>query len=365
MSVEVSYKKQFVLYLFLTLAILTIVEIGARVYEYQLSDCKFLDSESFNHVEYELKRQVCDDSNRLVYEKPSISILQPNQNFETLNVNSFGFRGDEISKEKSDEEYRIFVVGGSTIFGAGALSDKQTIPGFLQSKIDQNNFQKSFEVINAGVPGANSVREHHYIKNFLLEFDPDMIIIYDGLNDAANAIIQKNDLGAPPSEQIQETQTDIDNFISKNFQFYRTPFVMNFWMFETTKNHSFDDRIIAEMKRNWEERWTDVCEIGKSESIEVVIIIQPILGTSGKELFGDEIEIAKSKNSQLLNRAIDELSGSLENLPDSCTTTNDLRTVFHEIKRPIFYDEGHMNDIGNEIVAEKIFETILPIIEEN
>ncbi len=45
------------------------------------------------------------------------------------NLNSLGFRGSEFSEIKPPDTYRIFMVGGSTMFGSGATSDETTIPG--------------------------------------------------------------------------------------------------------------------------------------------------------------------------------------------------------------------------------------------
>ena len=48
---------------------------------------------------------------------------------------SLGFRGTEFSEIKPSDTYRIFMIGGSTMFGAGATSDETTIPGYLQQLI--------------------------------------------------------------------------------------------------------------------------------------------------------------------------------------------------------------------------------------
>lgn len=367
MSVRVSYKKQFLVYVFLFLILATIIEIGSRIYEYQLSRCALLDSASYETIDESLRDKTCSDSNRLVYEKPNITVLQPNQHYDTINVNSFGFRGNEISKEKQEGTYRIFIVGGSTAFGAGATSDENTISGFLQKIFDkERNITdniKHIEVINAGIPGANSVREYYYIKNTLLQFQPDMIVIYDGLNDAANAIINKNDLGKAPENELMNIQTDFDHIISKYFQIYRTPFVLNYIIFKSTTEISYDINSIAQMKQNWHDRWEDICKIGDSKDIKIIVTLQPILGTGNKTLYFDEITKAKSIESQATVKAINELELPLHQLSDTCLTY-DLRGVFDDVKEPIFYDNGHTNVKGNEIIAKKLFEVIKPVIYE-
>ena len=43
----------------------------------------------------------------------------------------------------------------------------------------------------------------------------------------------------------------------------------------------------------------------------------------------------------------------------------DLRNTFDNMNTPIYHDGGHMSDFGNKIIAEKIYEKILPIVIED
>ena len=52
-----------------------------------------------------------------------------------------------------------------------------------------------------------------------------------------------------------------------------------------------------------------------------------------------------------------------ENRLNACHNVYDFRNVFAEMDNEVIYfDEGHMSDFGNEIIAENIFKKILPII---
>ena len=107
-------------------------------------------------------------------------------------LNSLGFRGPEFSEIKPSNTYRIFMVGGSTMFGAGATSDETTIPGILQKMFDIQHLDQNVEVINAGFSGGNSNTELNLIEKKLLPYKPDLVIIYDGWNDLAtdNAVLK-------------------------------------------------------------------------------------------------------------------------------------------------------------------------------
>ena len=78
--------------------------------------------------------------------------------------------------------YRIFVVGGSTIFGSGVTTDEKTIPGFLQQEFDKSG--KNVEVINVGIGAAWSFSEKFLIENYIQNYEPDLVVVYDGANVA-------------------------------------------------------------------------------------------------------------------------------------------------------------------------------------
>ena len=133
MSVQVSYKKQTIFFIILILVVLTALEITIRIYDYYDPNCNFVNSDVFSEVDENLKLQICRDNVSLKWEINPL-LLIPNQNLDTITVNSDGFRGNELS---SNPDYRIFVIGGSTTFGVGATSDSKTIPYFLQEKMNQ------------------------------------------------------------------------------------------------------------------------------------------------------------------------------------------------------------------------------------
>ena len=112
----------------MVLCFLSVVEIGMRVYDYAYPNCQFIDSDVFNQISFEQKREICNDNDKLVWNNNPLYLL-PNQKLSTVNINSDGFRGSEL---ESNPDYRIFLIGGSTMFGVGSTSDDSTIPSYLE-----------------------------------------------------------------------------------------------------------------------------------------------------------------------------------------------------------------------------------------
>ena len=204
------------------------------------------------------------------------------------------------------------MVGGSTMFGAGATSDETTIPGYLQQLLNEKDLGFDIEVINSGIQGADSNTELKFIEQKLVTFSPDLVIVYDGWND-----LRANN--AP-----------------------------------------------MEVKENWET----ICKFGKENNFDVIIALQPIAGFGNKVLTKQELKYAHAGEDYTNNPLIESSSiyqDYAKNLSEikMCTKTFDMRDVFDTKTGPIYWDQGHISDRGNSIVAKSLFNTVFSIVSEN
>ena len=228
---------------------------------------------------------------------------------DKINYNSLGFRGAEFSEIKPSNTYRIFMVGGSTMFGSGATSDETIIPAILQKIFSSDNSVQNIEVINAGIPGGNHLTEFDLIRQKLVTFSPDLVIIYDGWNDLKG------------------------------------------------------DFPVDGMRHHW---WKS-CETGKENDFDVIITLQPIAGFGNKILTHQEAVnsfTAEDHNGYQLITAkptYDYMGRELLSLQDNCHVI-DLRGIFDDINGPIYWDQGHVYDTANLILAEKFHEIVNEII---
>lgn len=109
--------------------------------------------------------------------------------------NAQGFRRkDDTPKEKSENTYRIFIMGGSTGYGLGSQSqygkDKyglirndETIDHYLEQYLKGRISPKRVEVINAAITSQQSHHHLIYLNQTILKYHPDMVIFIDGFND--------------------------------------------------------------------------------------------------------------------------------------------------------------------------------------
>ena len=340
-------------------------EIFSQVYYLnELETCRFIESEIFENMSESTLDEMCSlqFSIKAPFEPTQENI--PNQHNEYVNINSFGFRGAEISKEKPENVYRIIMLGGSTLFGYGASSDETTIPGFLQKKFETTDSDFKVEVINAGSSGAYSKTETLYVKHKLLDFDPDLIIVYDGWNDSR--IPYTSHIG---ERGLAGQLYDSVNHLQSIFPYYKTPIVIREIgrdlispeedTIPTRIDTNLDQKVIL-----WKERWNESCLLAQTNDIKTLITIQPMLGTGDRIVTKSEKSTSGLLQNDFMQLPLYQLQKFVDVLPEltNCTNTADLTHVFDGHNEPIFLDLGHVGEQGSMLISEKIYELVLPII---
>ena len=203
MSVQVSYKKQTLLGIIGLLILFLTIEAIANVWWVTQINCEFEENEIFMNMNEEEKRQLCVD----LYEVKTLGDeLIPNQQSSSVTINSLGFRGDEFSSEKPDNVYRIFMLGGSTMFGHGATSDKTTIPGYTQDffqkydaefKINNDKFYCS-ELIHDIFLEANNNTPIFQLEPMTYKVNGKTLLVWEEYFNNLNIPIPENEPGINP-----------------------------------------------------------------------------------------------------------------------------------------------------------------------
>ncbi len=99
-----------------------------------------------------------------------------------IRINSRGFRGPEISREKGSA-YRVVVIGESTTFGVTLNPEDRPWPELLEELINARlKPARRVQVINAGVPGYRLDDNLRRFSTDILPLEPDMVISYHGIN---------------------------------------------------------------------------------------------------------------------------------------------------------------------------------------
>tara|TARA_B100000029_G_C17544112_1_gene947822 strand:- start:417 stop:1520 length:1104 start_codon:yes stop_codon:yes gene_type:complete len=361
MSVQVSYKKQSVFAIFLILIIILVLEIISNIVLEINDSCtqSLSQSEIYENFSHEKLKNICKDYQSTIHFVTPYNHLAIKQYSDTVNINSEGFRGSEMSDELNSK-YTIFLTGGSTAFGIYASGDDKTISSQLEKIFQKNGYDVN--VVNAGVNGAFSSDEYFLIKTKILKYSPNLILTFTGWNDLETNFAQKSG--------VHTTETTISNnllYLQKftkidDLQFYLSRIIEKRLPVESESIINFSS--INQRSENWKNNLNKICDLGNDKKFKTIIAFQPLLGSGNKILSNWENTIYKNYNQK---KVLDEYEIFKTNINsiESCTEIIDLTTVFDNTEKTIFHDTGHFGDLGNQIVAQQIYKEISSIVIED
>jgi len=115
---------------------------------------------------------------------------------------------------KTSKEYRVFMLGGSSVEGDGVNTEAKTIAKRLEYYLNASNqfADKKVVVYNEGISGYYSKQELLLLATKILPFqEPDMVIVLDGVNDFITHSVERMDLDRIYSKvwhfrELQHTQ---------------------------------------------------------------------------------------------------------------------------------------------------------------
>lgn len=126
--------------------------------------------------------------------KDNMMVLKPNLDknifdnedlkYHHVKINSLGFLGEDVSKEKPTDTLRIVVLGDSYVAATGVDFDK-TFPYLLTKKVQDllvnatstSSTYKKVEVLNFGMGGTGTVDAMKYYEKYAQHYSPDIVVL--------------------------------------------------------------------------------------------------------------------------------------------------------------------------------------------
>lgn len=306
--------------------------------------------------------------------KPGIKGFDMHGSFK---MNNYAFRNDyDIAKEKTPGKLRIIVLGGSVAWGAGASSNQTVWTKVLEDLLKENNV--SAEVLNAGCAGYISFQELIYLQFKLLDFSPDLVIVFDGYNDLFMSSLY--------SEKKYENNTT--PYYEAEKSFYTQPLLVQIGGLVKERSNFFKlikrtrEKILYENGKpmykisslnkagiaNYFSNIKSVLDILKGRGIKGIFVLQPYIFESKKILSSTEKVILQKSRQEapVIKEAMDVLRRDYRNFTvregiNFC----DLNDVFDNIpvSQTVWFDHVHLNDQGNRIIAERLKDVIISILK--
>jgi lysophospholipase L1-like esterase len=306
----------------------------------------------------------------------------PNQHFENININKWGYRGPEFTLGKPDGLFRIILFGGSFVWGTGAIRDYETISGHLQKLLEKRYKGRKFEVINAGETGYVTTQERILFLEESILFSPDLVIFIDGANDVM-VVFGGKPAGFPAhyeafNERLSaDYKEPIEKTLEEQVEFLRNQVRLNLQRpnLKGSSELLIIDTVLSYVRKlgNNKDLSTQIAakhfhnakiihEISKARGINCLFAIQPTIYID-KPLTSNEGKMVQYYEKRfhgigrfyrsVYPRYRDILSQEMnkEGIP-FC----DLTVVFRENSSNQFIDHFHLSGKGYRIIAENILD---------
>jgi len=252
------------------------------------------------------------------------------------------FRGISYEKKKQKDTLRIVCLGGSSTWGWPLEYTTKIYPAVLEGLLNAHFGNMKFEIINAGVGGYSSFQDLMYLKNTLLEYNPDIITLCIGANDSndnTDILVAMTDreywehLKTKNSKHVEPAEIILRKAKS---------YLINSRVYNALDSIIF--RIKNKPKRrvpigDFEDNLNEILKLAKAHSFKVFLITEA------------------HRSSDAILEYIDVLK----------KISNDNDNVFFVDTRPFleddsyFLDEMHPTYEGHEIIAKVIFDTIAEV----
>ena len=112
-------------------------------------------------------------------------------------INRHGFRGADYAVEKPPGVFRIVCIGDSCTFGIN-VSLEEAYPDRLEALLNVGDAEPYIQVINGGIPGTNIFQHLLVLRGRLVQFEPDLVIVWSAPNYLPSIRQFRESMNNPP-----------------------------------------------------------------------------------------------------------------------------------------------------------------------
>lgn len=272
---------------------------------------------------------------------------------------------------KANPDYRIFMFGGSTMWGSG-VRDEYTIPSLLGSYLSKEGYY--VEVINFGESGyVNSQEVLTLIKQVRQNNIPNLAVFYDGVNDVFSSF-QQGKAGIPQNEFNRTKEFNTLNskkrsllvFLESLKSLATIRFITDLTNLDQQLNISYTDpelKLLAQKTIDlYQENMRLVYSISQQRDFKSIFYWQPTI--FDKRNLSD-YEKARAQDVDFLKDFLKSVNKHVvtEEVSHESLYYYDISEIFKDEKEPVFIDYCHVSEYGNSIIAKKMTKDIISILD--
>jgi len=257
---------------------------------------------------------------------------------ELTHINSRGLRNVELEMESTSEK-RMLIVGDSSIYGVRVRS-RENISGQLESKLNENG--RSWTVLNGGCPGYSTWQVYRLLKERLMDYQPDWVIIGALWSDTQGA-------DAPDATRYGD-RSMAWKYHSRLYLVSRAWY--NRWRWESADapNVGFGlGPVLAQSHRvpldDYKDNLYKISRLVEGNHSRLAFLLLPGIhdlldGTTGD--FREEYR-------QVMREVAKDLKAPIADMPSLFINGNE---------RKLFYDDVHPQAVGYKMIADELYRVL-------
>jgi hypothetical protein len=313
----------------------------------------------------------------------------------TYRYNNYGFRDEEDLGPKGQNEFRVFVMGGSAAYGSEvrelgsyreisgekAYPSSRTIAGQLQEFLQEGMPHRKVRVINAAVVSYEIAQNYVMYLSLIRYLAPDLIVTMDGWNEDFNETNPMRDLptvealsGGPLVQMLRRNSYTMYYLgflvFDLNVMLRTTPIdqaefaamdieqVRNDFRKELTASKP-DNQALDGIMIIYEQFW----HAAKLDDVPILFTVQPVPTLDQKKKLSREEVLLLKYESRYGRHKIgvahlaDRLTARAAKDPDFHALS--LLSVFEDFSEMAYVDYAHLSPGANRHLAEKLADYIL------
>lgn len=280
-----------------------------------------------------------------------------------VTINSLGFRGPEIERDKPPHVIRILCLGDSGTFGQ-FVNDEDTLTTNLEQLLRQEHF--SVEVINGGVPGTTIVDQMEVLKRSMI-LKPDVVILTFSENDITDLAVEPSQYDALAQNRHLKNRAGFKTF----YELVRDTALFNYFLKVRATWNTYSTAHVSESVRasdpprseiGYEQLWRmyssqleTMRQYLASQNIRLVFNGYPTHQRIGTDTFTDNRQRDQLGRAEAMARKMGISTVSL--LPSFRETGLTKEELYH-----LPYD-GHANKNGYVLQAKALYPNIRETIQ--
>jgi hypothetical protein len=310
------------------------------------------------------------------------------------NMNHFRYDKD-LTQYKKQNEFRIFITGGSTAWGAGVLQH-QTYAHLLEKKLNAIKSNKYFRVIIAAAGAWTSSQEKVFVFNYIKDFEPDIVIMFSGWNDIYHAytgtdfnkeqdflyykksIYKSKHLLKPEARNIEKNISPFEIIAPPRYSeyyskvWYIIDLIRYKWIYNKNNLLSEVNKIsLASNKivENTIENIDLVQYLSKKKNFKLIYYLQPTIYYTKKALTNWEKQILQNSYNNYIGypnfnkKNYPKLAQAIKNdAKEKCYLFIEGDNAINNEVESVFVDHVHFGDRGNILIANHLYKILLDSI---